>query len=170
MGNHLLPRRRTAILKGVALLSPLLVQGSLRPAWAKLDKDIDYTLQCQKLVEKLRESVNIVAKDEIEFRRDAQEAKDEVKEFIDKTRDNAGVKEYQSYKEITNTLKALGKFYNDNDSMTPLTKEIKATVNDLLDKAEEALGPKLQEPSILDRLADKFEDVKLPELPFLQRQ
>jgi len=168
-GHQLLPSRRTTLFKGAALLASLFVQESQVVASAA-DSDSSnstvadtrpqkYLLASQTLVKALKESIEVNRNDE-EYNKKADVAKDAVREFVSTWRDDKRVKDEVSYKAITDTLKELGAFYQKNGGRADLSEEVRNRLLELLTVAETDLGPPVKEQSLISQVFDAVGSVK----------
>ncbi|KAG2485918.1 hypothetical protein HYH03_015362 [Edaphochlamys debaryana] len=133
------PSRRDVLLAlGAAVLA-------VRPAPAQAANEIKLPQEYRQLVKRLSEDLgkSIEAEgsgaSEAEVRRQADPAKDAVREFVRKWRDNPRVNTDATHAEIKEALNELGEFYLTYGQRTPLTAPVREGVLGHLRAAREAL-------------------------------
>ncbi|GIL58920.1 hypothetical protein Vafri_13929, partial [Volvox africanus] len=135
--NHI--TRRSTVF---ALVAGLLASQS-RPSLADEDVKLpkEYRQLVKRLSEGLSESIEAEASgaSEAEVRRKADPAKDTVREFVRKWRDNPRVSADITHAELKEALSELGEFYMVYGQRTKLTPPVRESVLKHLSAAKEAL-------------------------------
>ncbi|GFR47648.1 hypothetical protein Agub_g9391 [Astrephomene gubernaculifera] len=134
-------RRRALFTLAAGALSLSLLPGSVHADEdAKLPKE--YRQLVKRLSEGLRETIEAEASgaSEAEVRRKADPAKDTVREFVRKWRDNARVSGDITHAEIKEALAELGEYYMAHGQRARLSPGVRDSVLGHLDAARAALG------------------------------
>ena len=105
----------------------------------------------RSLVEALRDAVysDLSGAPEREVRRKADPAKDLVRQFMTRWRDEREVAGEESYTELTAAIRQLGEFYLKNGQRARLSEEVGQALLAKLDAAEAALPPPPEKKSLL---------------------
>eukprot|EP00746_Dinoflagellata_sp_MGD_P024595 gnl/MRDRNA2_/MRDRNA2_157777_c0_seq1.p1 gnl/MRDRNA2_/MRDRNA2_157777_c0~~gnl/MRDRNA2_/MRDRNA2_157777_c0_seq1.p1 ORF type:complete len:249 (+),score=46.51 gnl/MRDRNA2_/MRDRNA2_157777_c0_seq1:93-839(+) len=147
-----LPGRRGTFLTGPTLLSSVLMHAGWGSAMASLSDTAKIDKRPKRYLELSHELVDAV-KDAIEFERvqgnaerselkkRADRAQKVVTDWASQWRENPRVKREVSYKAIIEALQQLLAYYSKNGYDARLSEEVSKSVIELLNKADEDLGP-----------------------------
>eukprot|EP01026_Neomeris_dumetosa_P034344 TRINITY_DN27637_c0_g1_i5.p2 TRINITY_DN27637_c0_g1~~TRINITY_DN27637_c0_g1_i5.p2 ORF type:complete len:201 (-),score=8.40 TRINITY_DN27637_c0_g1_i5:206-769(-) len=145
--NEIVINRRQIVLlsgtlQGVTLLSQNAQAGIFEQGFKEGTLPQGYVDTTTKLVDKLQESIQVEldGAEEREVRRKADSAKDLVKEFVRKWRDDPRVRSDASYIGVSGALQELGQFYMKNGQRSRLSQQVADSVLRQLRQAETALS------------------------------
>lgn len=145
--------RRTILIGALwAAIAPSLAAFVPPPAAAAATElPQRYVDTARSLVDALREAVysDLNGDPEREVRRKADPAKDLVRQFMTRWRDEQEVSGEVSYSELTAAIRQLGEFYLKNGQRARLSDEVGQALLARLDAAEAALPPPPEKKSLL---------------------
>ncbi|KAK3190047.1 hypothetical protein Dsin_029608 [Dipteronia sinensis] len=98
-----------------------------------------YLKTARELVKTLRESLKEDPKDIAKFRRNADAAKESIRDYLSNWRGQKTVAGEESYVELEKAIRSLASFYSKAGPSAPLPDEIKSEILNGLNTAEESL-------------------------------
>ncbi|KAJ0035890.1 hypothetical protein Pint_24821 [Pistacia integerrima] len=98
-----------------------------------------YLESARELVKTLRESLKEDPKDIAKFRRNADAAKESIRDYLSNWGGQKSVASEESYVELEKAIRSLASFYSKAGPSAPLPEEVKSEILNDLDTAEEYL-------------------------------
>ncbi|KAG0555000.1 hypothetical protein KC19_12G136100 [Ceratodon purpureus] len=98
-----------------------------------------YVKSVREVVKNLRESFNQDSKDGAKFRRNADSAKESIREYLQNWRGSKIVETEDSYVALERAFRELGKFYSSKGPQAALPEDIRNRVLEDLNKADDSI-------------------------------
>uniref|UniRef100_A0A7N0T6V1 Photosystem II 11 kDa protein n=1 Tax=Kalanchoe fedtschenkoi TaxID=63787 RepID=A0A7N0T6V1_KALFE len=98
-----------------------------------------YLRSAREVVRALRDSLKEDSKDNAKFRRNADAAKESIREYLGNWRGQQSVSKEESYVELEKAIRALAGFYSKAGPSAALPEDVKARILDDLTAAEQSL-------------------------------